>query len=264
MDITQSLKDAENSLRDFISSVLFQSLGTDWVDKCGVSPERLAAWKERKVSEEKRQESGVVDERLIYYADFYDLKTILKKHWSGEFSEALGDWKTFEVWLTELEKLRDPDAHRRELLQHQKHLAIGICGEIRSRIVRYRSRKETTEDCFPKIESARDNLGNIWVPNSQSGSMKNVFTEMTLRPGDSIEYIVTASDPEDLTLEYGIDIGHEGIKWQSLNSFEVKITAEHISRIFKICLYIKSSRDYHASHSYDDYVEFFYKVLPPR
>ena len=51
----------------------------------------------------------------MYYADFYDLRTILKK-WAGEFSNALGDWKTIEVWLTELEKLRDPDAHRRELL----------------------------------------------------------------------------------------------------------------------------------------------------
>jgi len=262
MDITQSLKDAENSLRDFISSVLSQSLGTDWVDKCGVSPERLAAWKERKVSEEKRQESGVVDERLIYYADFYDLKTIMKKHWSGEFSKALGDWKTFEVWLTELEKLRDPDAHRRELLQHQKHLAIGICGEIRSRIVRYRSKKETTDDCFPKIESARDNLGNIWVPGRQG--LQLVITNMTLRPGDSIEYIITASDPEDLTLEYGIEIRHEGIKWQSLNSFVVEITVEHISRRLSICLFIKSSRDYHASNIFDDYVEFFYQVLPPR
>ena len=202
MDITQSLKDAENSLRDFISSVLSQSHGADWVDKCGVSPERIAVWKERKVSEGKRQESGVVDERLIYYADFYDLKTILKKHWSNEFSTALGDWKTFEVLLTELEKLRDPDAHRRELLQHQKHLVIGICGEIRSRIIRYRSRKETTDDCFPRIESARDSLGNIWTPEREA--LPVVVTKMSLRPGDSIEYIVTASDPEGLTLEYSI------------------------------------------------------------
>ena len=262
MDITQSLKDAENSLRDFISSVLSQSHGTDWVDKCGVSLERLAIWKERKVSEEKRQESGVVDERLIYYADFYDLKTIMKKHWSGEFSKALGDWKTFEVWLTELEKLRDPDAHRRELLPHQQNLAIGISGEIRSKIVRYRSRRETIDDCFPKIESARDNLGNIWVPGNKTGQI--VFTEMTLRPGDSINYIVTARDPEDLTLEYGIDIGHEGIKWQSLNSFVVEITVEHISRTFTIHLYIKSSRDYHASYPGDDNVSFFYQILPHR
>jgi len=262
MDITQSLKDAENSLRDFIASVLSQSHGVDWVDKCGVSPERLAVWKERKISEGKRQESGVVDERLIYYADFYDLKTILKKNWADEFPKALGDWKTFEVWLTELEKLRDPDAHRRELLEHQKHLAIGICGEIRSRIVRYRSRKETTDDCFPKIESARDNLGNIWVPGI--AGLHVVTTNMTLRPGDSIEYIVTASDPEDLMLEYGIKVENSSTKWQSSNSFAVEILTEHIGRLFGIKLYIRSPRNYHAIGDYDDQVHFFYNVLPPR
>lgn len=228
-----------------------------------MSPERLAVWKERKISEVKRQESGVVDERLIYYADFYDLKTIMRKHWSGEFSKALGNWKTFEVMLTELEKLRDPDAHRRELLPHQKHLAIGICGEIRSRIVRYRSQKETSDDCFPKIESARDSLGNIWVPK-RGGALQVVITEMTLRPGDSIEYIVTASDPEGLTLEYGISIGDSGIKWQSSNSFIVEITDQHIARILRICLSIKSSRNYHAQYNSDDDVSFHYQVLPPR
>jgi hypothetical protein len=262
MDITQSLKDAENALRDFIGSVLSQSHGTDWIDKCGVSPERLAIWKERKISEVKRQESGVVDERLIYYADFYDLKTIMRKHWSGEFSKALGDWKTFEVWLTELEKLRDPDAHRRELLPHQQNLAIGISGEIRSKIVRYRSRKETSDDCFPKIESARDSLGNIWVPKGDS--LQVFITEMTLRPGDSIEYIVTASDPEGLTLEYGIKTGDTSTNWQSSNSFVVEITDQHIARIFRICLSIRSSRKYHAKSNCDDDVSFFYKVLPSR
>ena len=39
MDVNQALRDAENSLRDFIASVLSQSLGPDWVEKCGVSPE---------------------------------------------------------------------------------------------------------------------------------------------------------------------------------------------------------------------------------
>jgi len=92
MDITQSLKDAENSLRDFISSVLSQSHGTDWVDKCGVSLERLLFGKNEKY-QRKKAGSGVVDERLIYYADFYDLKTIMKKHWSGEFSKALATGK---------------------------------------------------------------------------------------------------------------------------------------------------------------------------
>src|SRR5215210_4649985 len=138
MDVTQALKDTENALRDFIALVLPATLGSDWVDKCGVSAERVAKWRERKRAEEKRQEAGVVEERLIYYADFYDLKTILRKHWAREFAAALGDWKTMEVWLSELEKLRDPDAHRRELLPHQQHLVLGIAGEIRTRLVRYR------------------------------------------------------------------------------------------------------------------------------
>lgn len=196
MDISQSLRDAENALRDFIASVLIATLGPDWLDKCGVTEDRIEQWKARKEVERKRQEAGVVDEHLLYYADFYDLKTILKKNWSN-FSESLGDWKTFEVFLTELERLRDPDAHRRELLPHQKSLAIGISGEIRNRIVRYRSKKETPNDYFPRIESARDSVGNIWVPESGAPS---VHTKTVLRPGDIVEFVVTASDPEDMHL----------------------------------------------------------------
>jgi hypothetical protein len=263
MDVTQALRDAENSLRDFIAAVLSQSLGPDWVEQSGVSPERLEKWRERKATEEKRQESGVVEERLIYYADFYDLKTILKKNWSTEFSTAFGDWKTFEVWLTELERLRDPDAHRRELLLHQKHLALGISGEIRTRIVRYRSRKETAEDCFPRIESARDSLGNIWV-HTEEASLKGVFTKNKLRPGDTIDFVITASDPEDLPLEYGIYLGKMEIIWQSSGEFQLTLTDKHISKNFAIMLLIRSSRPYHSSDFYDDSVSFIYDVLPAR
>ena len=77
MDVTQALKDTENSLWDFIAVVLQKAFGENWLDICGVSGERVDKWKERKNAEEKRQQSGVVEERLIYYADFYDLKMIL-------------------------------------------------------------------------------------------------------------------------------------------------------------------------------------------
>ena len=155
IDITQTLKDTENALRDFIANVLSKKFGQNWIEQCGVTQERLQKWQERKDAEYKRQKFGTVDERLIYYADFYDLETMLNKHWS-DFSEALGEWKTMKVWLEELGRLRDPDAHRRELLPHQKHLAIGIAGEIRTRLVRYRSKQETGEDYYPRIESAMD------------------------------------------------------------------------------------------------------------
>ena len=103
MDVTQALKDTENSLRDFIALILSKELGGDWVKKCGVFEERLQKWKDRKEQEESRQCSGVVEERPIYYADFFDLKTILKENWKY-FSPALGKWKTIDVFLSELEK----------------------------------------------------------------------------------------------------------------------------------------------------------------
>jgi HEPN superfamily Swt1-like protein len=266
VDVTQALGDAENTLRDFIGAVLWRKLGPGWLDTCGVSADRLAKWRERKDQEAQRQEAGVVEERLIYYADFYDLKTILKKHWSGEFSEALGDWRTCEVWLTELERLRDPEAHRRELLPHQKHLAIGVSGEIRNRIVRYRSRKETTDDCFPRIESARDSLGNIWVPEGVARGLNVLNTGKTLRPGDSLEYVVTARDPEDLPLEYCIAVNElrPTSQWQSIGAFSVRITQQHIQRTLGIELYIRSPRTFHASDGFDDRVTFLYTVLPAR
>jgi hypothetical protein len=260
VDVTQALRDTENSLRDFIAFVLSKS-DQDWISRCGVPSERIEKWKERKAVEEKRQEAGVVEERLIYYADFYDLPTILHKNWSGEFSTALGDWKTFKVYFDEIGKLRDADAHRRELLPHQKHLILGVSGEIRSRIVRYRSKMETSDDCFPRIESVRDSLGHIWVPGMSIG-INVIDTKVTLRPGDILDFVITAVDPEDLPLEYSVSNNSERIIWQNDPNLQYQIEEIHISRIFSLRLAIKSSRDYHASPRDDDSVQFMYSVIP--
>ncbi|MGO8761129.1 MAG: Swt1 family HEPN domain-containing protein, partial [Desulfobaccales bacterium] len=176
-DISQILKDTENALRDFIAFILSQKNGPEWEANCGVSSERLRKWEERKDVEVKRQKTGAVDERLIYYADFYDLKTILKKHWE-HFAPALGELKEMEAWLSALEKLRDPEAHRRELLPHQKSLIEGLSGEIRTKITRYRSRLETAEGYYPRIEFAADNLGNSWKP----GEGNYIRTGLILKP----------------------------------------------------------------------------------
>jgi hypothetical protein len=255
-DVTQNLKDTENSLREFITTTLQSSLGTGWEERCG-----LAA--ERKVVEEKRQKGGVVEERLIYYADFYDLQNILKKHWD-KFAPALGDWKVMEVYLGELEKLRDPDAHRRELLPHQKNLAAGIAGEIRTRLIRYRSKQETSEDYFPRIESVRDSLGNIWVPGSIP-ELRDIMTKMVLRPGDTVDFVVTASDPLGHALSFSAHKSPVGAGiWQESNTFSVMITDADIGRDFVVSLLIQSSRQYHAHIFSDDYVVFHYTVLPKK
>jgi Swt1-like HEPN len=263
MDVTQALRDTENALRDFVAARLEQTLGSDWIEGCGVTPERVETWKARKEDEERRQEAGVVDERLLYYADFYDLKTILKKHWQGDFSDALGEWKRFEVLFDELTRFRDPDAHRRELLPHQQSLVVGIAGDISSRLVRWRSRHETADDCFPRIESARDSLGNLWVPSANRHV--HVFpTETTLRPGDRIDFVVTARDPEDLPLEYSLSAGAAGPEWQKSGVFSFTVEAEHIGDTLVVSLAIRSPRSYHAHSNDDDSVIFGYTVLPAR
>ena len=94
MDITQSLKDTENSLRDFISTILSNKFGKDWLEYCGVSADRLKKWAERAAEEEKKQRFGTIENRLIYYADFYDIQTILKKNWDL-FADA---WENGKPW----------------------------------------------------------------------------------------------------------------------------------------------------------------------
>jgi HEPN superfamily Swt1-like protein len=263
VDITQVLKDTENALRDFISTTLTKSLGGDWPTKCGVSKERVDKWTERKESELKRQKGGVVEARLIYYADFFDIRTILEKNWD-KFADALGELKTMRVYLDELEKLRDPDAHRRELLPHQKHLAAGIAGEIRTRLIRYRSKLETSEDYFPRIESARDSIGNVWTPEGSS-SLRAIVTKQILRSGDLVEFVVTASDPMGQPLKYRLlTSGWREGGWQDDNTLSVVLSDKDIRETFRIEIQIKSGRQHHAHPDCDADVSFFYTVLPKK
>lgn len=258
--MTQALKDTENALRDTIFDVLNKKYGRDWVNKCGVSAERIVKWNERKNMEQLSQASGVVEERIIYYADFYDLQTILKKNWSEGFHNIFGEFKAMSVWLDELEKIRNPDAHRRELMPHQKHLVLGISGEIRTRLVRYRSKMETSEDCYPRIESARDSLGNI---HTYGGSKK---TTNVVRVGDEIEFVITASDPLGGEISYAMTVSghHHGQNWQNGNSFSLRFNESHVRRQFSLMLWIRSDRKYHANGESDDSVTFLYDVLPPK
>jgi len=263
LDVTGALRDSENALRDFIGAVLSARFGQDWIERCGVTPDRVQTWTERKASEPRRfAGSGVIEEQLLYYADFDDLKTLLQKNWAGPFSDALGDWKTTEVWLEELKRMRDPDAHRREPLPHQKHLAIGIAGEIRTRLVRYRSKRETPEDCFPRIESVRDSLGNLWTASDASADLRQLDTKAVLRAGDQIAFVITACDPEDGALEYRVSRGLGG--WTETSTLSYTFTEQDVAETVWIELMMRSKRPHHAKKVFDDAVTFGYRVLPPR
>src|SRR5687767_15219566 len=53
---------------------------------------------------------------------------------------------------------------------------------IRTRLIKYRSKMETSEDFFPRIESARDSIGNIFTYGQQIQK-----SQYSLQPKDVID-----------------------------------------------------------------------------
>lgn len=255
MEINQTLKDCENALRDFMALTLEKRHGEDWISYCETSPERIKEWEKLQQEDGERHQATTADEHLINYADISDLKAILLANWEGEFMDTFGDFKLMDTYLNILNRYRNPDIHRRPLLTFQKHLILGISGEIRNMISVYRSYTELDREGFPRIESVRDNLGNIWVP----GTPSHVKTNMTVHVGDMIEFVVTAVDPLEEDIMYSVQ--EKG--WNIGNVLTTVVEAKHVSKNTAFTLFIRSDRKFHAfPNGYDDRVAFDYQVLP--
>lgn len=255
----EALKATENTLRDFIAEVLSEKLGEDWLKKCGVTPERIERWKQRQEEERKKIRGRGIEERILYYADFYDLPVILEKHWKL-FEPCFGKWKTMDVYLDKLESFRNPEAHRRELFPQEIHLVLGITGEIRTSVTYFRSAKKPENKFFPILEQVVDSLGNTATPQQ-----KHVDTKKTLHPGDSVSFIATAWDPKGEACEFRLwkapDF-KEFVGWTRDRVLEWKVTEEDIRNIQRIYISLRSLRKYHASGDEDDMMAFDYMVLP--
>jgi hypothetical protein len=272
MDVSVALRRAENLIRDTLHNVLSKSIGTDWSSNCGVSADRVAKWKER--ATEERRKKGHSDPRLIYYADFYDLRTIIRKSWQNGLAEIFEDLKEVEVLLQILEELRNPEAHRREFLPFEVELAAGILGRLRSRITRYYSQMDTSESHYPRFEFAQDSLGNAY----SIGQGKSVTSQGTLRPGDEIQFKLVASDPLGEPLEYIVYPNAKSFvraameqspKWNRSGEFCFQIEKEYVGQRFIFMAAVRSSREFHADSQHilgpvDDMLSFSYEILPPR
>ena len=265
MELTESLKLAENTLRDLINYILSKKFGDNWYSRCGLTEKRIELWKNRKSTDEKKL--GYGEPRLIYYSDIYDLKPLIKNNWDHGFSDVFGKLKETEVLLDLLENYRNPEAHRRELLPYQKHLAIGICGKIRSDVTRYFSEMETGDSYYPRIESIQDNLGNTW----SIGERNPLLTGNILRPGDQLQFKVAATDPMGEMLKFTVlpmALPYE-FEWTEVGDFDLTIKKNFVQEKLWISIAVKSLREFHATSAVglgkvDDVVKFGYEVLPPR
>ena len=264
MDASQSLRATENSLRDVISYVLQRDLGSSWVSQAGLSDERIGVWQSRKAEEERRL--GRSDPRLIYYADFYDLKALLRKNWGNRLSAVFDlELREVEVLLDILEEFRNPDAHRRELLPYEIQLTLGITGKLRSQISLFYKKMQNSESYFSRIETIQDSLGNSWSNSTSTRNQQNLI----LRPGQRIEFNVTASDPRGEPVLYAANelISPFAYQWKESGDFAFEITDAHIAEPFIFSFAVRSQRPYSALQHHvfgkcDQVQLISYSILP--
>lgn len=254
MEIFKALKQAENSLRDFIQYCLINRFGRNWIEDSGLEEKKIQQWRQRQ-AENSTNFPRRSPENLIHFAPFDDLPELVEMFWDSDLSSAFGDKTVLLTYLKIMSQYRHPDLHRRELFIYQKHLLLGITGEIKAKISAYRSFREIGKTGFPRIDFVKDNLGNKWAP----GDPMHVRTGMTIHSGDQLEFVVEASDPEELPIEYRI----HGEKWQPGNILIFNVQEQHVQKNAHVNITIRSTRKFHAYPlGYDDRVVFLYQVLP--
>jgi len=254
MDITRQIHDAENSLREFLNQILSSEIGEEWYKKSPKIRAMAKRWEERRMPDNQGHNRIKGAEKLIQYASIADLRTIIKKYWGPDLKDVFDSPETLDVYLKIIDDFRNPDSRRRELFVHQKHLLLGISGDIRTRIITWRSRKEAG-GIYARIECVRDNLGNNWNP----GDPRKVKTANILNPNDQLEFIITASDPEESEMHFKC----HHTKWQASNIVMVSVDRTMVEQHSLFHIMIKSSRKNHAyPMGFDDRVTFEYEVVP--
>ena len=199
----------ENTLRKLI----LHTLKEDY-NNYKVSDQRIENWKEKQKIEKKKYKGVLMEKRLIFYSDFYDLKSIISKNWEN-FKPILDDKKRFEIFFAEVEKFRNTLSHGRNLTLSQEQLLKGITSDLKNLITIYHNKNEMKEDFFVRLISVSDNLGNTW-PGTQK--------KPTIRVGDYYELTIDAIDPKDREIEYQL-VTYKGIyvKFQKSNRFSFTV-----------------------------------------
>ncbi|WP_204346642.1 hypothetical protein [Psychroserpens algicola] len=195
------INEFENILRRLIISLIGSKDSTDYK----VPSDRIDKWKEKREIDLKKNKGIQFENRLIYFSDFYDIKTVIDKNWEL-FLPILKDKKRFDVFFKEIENYRNTVAHGRNLTLSQNLLLEGILTDLKNLITIYHNKNEMKSDFFIEVTRINDNLGNIW-------SKSDSWEKPILRVGDEYELFIEANDPKDREIEYEIF---------TLNGFKIK------------------------------------------
>jgi hypothetical protein len=221
-----------NEYENLLRTIILEFLGEN-PSEYKISEDRTEKWKEKKDIEVKKNKGICLENRLIYYSDFYDLKTILNKNWEL-FLPIFLNKKRFEVFFEELENYRNSVMHGRSLTKSQNLILEGILLDQKNLKTIYHNKNEMKEDYFIRITKVSDNLGNIWDDSMNSNNP-------ILRVGDEYELLIEATDPLDREIIYEVYLLNNLPKTvQKENRFNISITKEFICRSGRILIRVST------------------------
>lgn len=265
MEPSAAIAVIETDLRHLVRAVLEKAHGPDWLAKSldAVKVDELQA---RLAEERKRRAPARVSSDPLAYTHLYELRKVIEKNWQ-EFSPALGEKKEFVVLMDKAEDFRNPPAHSRELLPHERSLLEGIAGTVRTQVTMYVSSQDPDKRHYPIIESIRDSFGN--EPTSEMLNFNPlVDTGLTLQVGAVVEFDARGWDPQgrDLTWRWDVTSTTSDSPIVSGNDvhFTWSPTEDNVGAVCFLRVEMLSSGRYHrGAGDVDHYVTFRYSVEPP-
>lgn len=270
MPIQDEISRLENSLRSIIEDVLRANYGDKWVDHLGVTQDRIRKWEERRTEEAKHSTGAVVEQRLLYYADFSDLWSTIKQNWEF-FKPCFGDKKETEVFLNRLNELRNPTAHSRPVLPHEESLAEGMSRELRQKITIFRNTGAggPEPEHFCRIEEVSDSYGHRAAGRASGRQIVDTRGHMTLRPGDVVTFAGSAVDPRARPIRWRVSAlfrasGELQLSDAEGSTFDATwdVTEADIHDQLEIDVTVMTASGPHRYGNYDDNVRLLYRVLP--
>jgi hypothetical protein len=249
----------ERVLRDLVRTVL----GDGWKSHASVDLAKLEA---KRTEDSAKRRGSIVSSDLLEYIEFYQLKEIIVGQWEA-FAPALGKRKYVDVYLDRLDGFRNPAMHSRPLLTFERQLIEGIVGEFRNLVTIYRSTQGPDMKYYPEIEEIIDSFGRVKTNEEREGKMDR--EPLVVNIGDVITFQVKATDPQGRTLHWELFTGMQSDRSIATGSEATliwKVQSNDVREKVTVQIWVKSDGEHHryGPRGYDDFMDFYFSVPPPR
>jgi len=265
MDPIEAIAIIENDLRLLVHATLSREVGPGWADEA-FGEAMLTQLQARADEEARRRRPAAVSTDPLQYTHLGELRRVIEKaaYWP-HFLGALGEKKTFTVYMDAVMDYRNAPAHSRTLLQYEKDLLTGIAGWVRTRVTISRSSRDANQEYYPLIEKITDSFGTEWTNENGKTDHSIVSTGIALHVGQEVVFSCSGWDPQGRELKWSIAtfispsmeaVGAEAdLQWV--------VAGTDVRDHQYVDISVTSSGEYHRYGSHDQRVSFEYRVLPP-